>query len=44
MSKRPPPNPMTLAFAAATRLSLLGSIPPAVRAARLDIVKGLAVD
>ncbi|MFF3226641.1 FtsX-like permease family protein [Nocardia suismassiliense] len=41
----PHPNPMTLIFAAAaTLLSLLGSIPPAVRAAHLDIVEALAVD
>ncbi|MFE9581114.1 FtsX-like permease family protein [Nocardia sp. NPDC006044] len=41
----PHPNPMTLVYAAAaTLLSLVGAIPPAVRAARLDIVEALAVD
>jgi|SRR5271166_3564755 len=39
------PSPLALGFAAAAlSLSLLGSIPPAVRASRLNIVKAISVE
>jgi putative ABC transport system permease protein len=39
------PSPLAIVFAcAAFGLTLLGAIPPAVRAARLDIVAAVAVD
>ena len=39
------PNPMALVFAVgALAISLLGSLPPARRAARLNIIEAVGVD